>query len=62
MNQTEFMKKLASSYSLYEAAKWLSKARSEFKNKNAAELLKLHRVDEVHQVLLQDLQKNEKSK
>ena len=62
MTQTEFMKKLANSYSLYEAAKWLSKIRIEFQNKNAADLLKLHRVNEVHKVLLADLNKNEKPK
>lgn len=57
MNRNEFMKELANSYSLYEAAKWLSKSRVEFQNKSAADLLKLRRVDEVHKVLLADLKK-----
>ena len=60
MNQNEFMKELANSYSLYEAAKWLSKTREEFENKSAADLLKLRQVDQVYQVLLADLKKNEK--
>ncbi len=61
MTQTEFMKTLANSYSIYQAAKWLSKAREELGNKTPAELLKVHKVDKIHELLLADLnKKNEK--
>jgi len=48
------MKKITSSFSLYGAAKWLSKNRSELNNKTPAEYIKEGKINEVALLLEQD--------
>jgi len=54
MNKIELMKKITSSFSLYGAAKWLSKNRSELNNKTPAEYIKEGKINEVALLLEQD--------
>ena len=60
MDKINFMKELSASFSLYEAARWLNKARDELDGKTAADFLKKNNVDPVYDILLKE--KNERRK
>jgi hypothetical protein len=51
MDKIKFMKELSSSFSLYEAARWLSQPRKELKGETAAAYLKKNNVEPVHDLL-----------
>ena len=59
MNKIELMKKISTSFSLYEASKWLSKSRAELNGKTPANFIKQNKIQEVHTLLAQDTQKDE---
>lgn len=57
MNKIELMTKLTSSFSLYEAAKWLSKERAELNNQTPADYIKQNQIEDVAQLLNKDIKK-----
>jgi len=61
MNKIELMKKITSSFSLYGAAKWLSKSRLRLNKKTPAEYIKEGKIDEVALLLEQDNKKKDGS-
>lgn len=57
MDRIELMKKITSSFTLYEAGRWLSKERPELNNDTPAEYIKKNKIKEVAKLLQQDVEK-----
>jgi hypothetical protein len=55
MNKIELMTKLTSSFSLYEAAKWLSKERAELNNQTPADYIKQNQIEDLNKLLDKDI-------
>ncbi len=54
MDKIDLMKKITHSFSLYGAAKWLSKNREELNNQTPAQYIKEGRLQDVHSLLKKD--------
>ena len=53
MDKIKFMKELSSSFSLYEAARWLNKSHEELGGKTPAEFLKENKIEPLYKLLKQ---------
>ena len=57
MNKIELMKKITSSFSLYNAGRWLSKSRPELDNCTPAEYIRKNKINDVALLLEKDTNK-----
>jgi hypothetical protein len=58
MDKIDLMRQITSSFSLYGAAKWLSKNRTELNNQTPAQYIRENKIQDVHSLLRKDTKKD----